>query len=418
VRQPAWRPQLKRGPLGCFNCGFLRPMSWRRLILDHQSDFLKWVDATDTRMRLLISVSGCLETYLTGRLQSQDDCIQFWNAIPLVRTACNFSETYELPFAAEAYAYVHTLDRYWRTWDALIELTIKGALPVGAEGVRILDVGTGPLPTPYAFQDFYQQLRLYGDNNRIAELASQNTHFGIVESSSSMRRLMHWLSEHCQRPGPYGADITDFAEVNPPATRKELEQSLRRREYYDASVDDYYYEYTTEEANFIANRHQRYRMVIFSNFFTVDHVIDQFEKAITALFADLSSGAVVMILGGTGGQYKKVYSRLIELAQNSGLRRLTELDGSLGAGTQAARAQEEIKKRQHAVYRHLLRIVSDRQLPEALVTSDYPYAEFANQIGLDLPPTIRWPDYWNPAPFPGKRVEFSLHVFRKGKWPR
>ncbi len=393
-------------------------MSWRRLILDHQSDFLKWIDATDTRMRSLIGVSGCIETYLTARLQSPEDCVQFWNAIPLVRTACNFNKTYELPFAVEAYAYVHTLDRYWRTWDALIELTVKGALPVGVEGVRILDVGTGPLPTPYAIQDFYEQLRLYGDKNGLSKLASQNTHFSIVERSSSMQRLMHTLSEHCHRPGPYGADTTDFSEVNPPATRKTLEQSLRRTEYHDASVDDYYYEYTTEEANLIANRYQRYRMVIFSNFFTVDHVIDQFEKAITVLFADLSSGAVVMILGGTGGQYERVYSRLIELAQNNGLRRLTELGVSLGAGSQVAKAQAEIKKHQHAVFRHLLRMVDDHQLPRTLTTSEYAYAEFANQIGLELPSTIRWPDYWNPTPFLGKRLEFSLHVFRKGKWPR
>lgn len=393
-------------------------MSWRQLILDHQSDFLEWIEATYVQVRSLVRVSGCLESYLTSRLQTSEDCIQFWNAIPLVRAACNFNETYELPFAAEAYAYVHTLDRYWRTWDALIELATKGALPVGVEGVRILDVGTGPLPTPYAIQDFYEQLRAYGDMNGIPEFAAQSTHFGIVERSDSMRRLMHWLSEHCRRPGPYEADITDFSEINPPAARKALEQSRGGKEYYDASVDDYYYEYSTEEADFIANRHQRYRMVIFSNFFTVSHVIDQFEKALTALFADLSSGAVVLILGATGSQYQKVYSRLTTLAQINGLRKLTELDVCLGQDTQVAKAQEEIKKCQHAVFQHLLHITGRQHLPETLKASEFPYTEFAKQIKLKIPATIRWPDYWNPAPFPGKRVEFSFHVFRKGKWPR
>jgi hypothetical protein len=159
-------------------------------------------------------------------------------------------------------------------------------------------------------------------------------------------------------------------------------------------------------------------MVIFSNFFTIDPVIDKFEKAIRALFADLSSGAVVMILGGTGGQYEKVYGRLIELAQNNGLQRLTELDVNLGTDPQVTKAQEEIKKCQHTVFQHLLRIIDNQRLPKVLATSEYPYAEFANQLGLEIPSSIRWPDYWNPIPFPDKRVAFSLHVFRKGKWPR
>ena len=381
-------------------------MSWRQLILDHQSTFLKWIEATDARMVSLNRVSNCLESYLTSRLQSPKDCIQFWNAIPLVRAACNFNETYELPFAVEAYAYVHILDRYWRTWDALIELTTNGVLPLGSEGVRILDVGAGPLPTTYAIWDFFEQLRKFGDMNSIPELVKQGTHFDIVERSDSMRQFMHRFSEHCQFSGPYGAEIIDFSDVNPRSERKALEQFLRKKEHYDASADDFYYEYSPEEASFSANRHRRYRMVVFSNFFTMGHIVDQFEQVLMSLFSDLSSGAVVLIIGATSNQYEEVYSRLTLLAQNNGLRKLTEIKASLGETSQISKAQVEIKRCQHTVFQHLRRVTNEPNLPKVLDSSVFHYLEFAKQLGLELGPNIRWPDYWNPKPFPNKRVEF------------
>ena len=48
-------------------------------------------------------------------------------------------------------------------------MKINWTLPLGNEGVNILDVGTGPAPTPYAIQDFDYQLRSYGIDNQINE---------------------------------------------------------------------------------------------------------------------------------------------------------------------------------------------------------------------------------------------------------
>jgi hypothetical protein len=93
------------------------------------------------------------------------------------------------------------------------------ALPLGKEGVRILDVGTGPAPTPYAISDFYELLRDYGMTVGSGELAQQTTHFTIIERSAEMCRFMHHFSEFTGRSGPFGSDQSDFSLVDPAAER-------------------------------------------------------------------------------------------------------------------------------------------------------------------------------------------------------
>lgn len=393
-------------------------MTWRPLVLQHGSSFIDWLNASNARLKALSNLANKLETFLIGGLQSPQDCVSFWNVIPLIRAACNFNETYELPLAVEAYAYVHLLDRYWRTWDALIELTKKGALPAGTEGVRVLDVGTGPAPTPYAIQDYYSLLREYGQEKEIFELTKQETHFSIVESSASMRRFMHLFSEHCLRPGPFGADITDFVKINPSLERKELQRHLRNEEYYDASDDEYYSEYSLEEANTIAQKHQRYRIVVFSNFFTVSQTLQKYEPTLNILLSDLNGGATVLVLGARGNQYEEIYRRLNELGEQNGLIKLIILREILGNSPQINEAQTEIKRCQHAIFQHLEQVVGVDNLPESVKLMNYQHRRFAERMRIELPSTIRWPDYRNPMPDPAKRVKFSLNVYRKGKWPR
>jgi ribosomal protein RSM22 (predicted rRNA methylase) len=52
--------------------------------------------------------------------------------------------------AVEAYAYVHLLERYRRTWSALKYMCKVAALLLGTRGIRVLDVGSGPGPSVYA----------------------------------------------------------------------------------------------------------------------------------------------------------------------------------------------------------------------------------------------------------------------------
>lgn len=122
--------------------------TWRRLLRERGEGCLDWLAAGEVRIRMLKRMANDLARFLISSLYDAEACQAFWSAIPSVRSACNDNQTYSQPYAAESYAYVHLLDRYWRTWDVLIELDRAAALPLGGEGVRVLDVDTGPAPTP------------------------------------------------------------------------------------------------------------------------------------------------------------------------------------------------------------------------------------------------------------------------------
>ena len=75
--------------------------------------------------------------------------------MPAVLSRCNEQSTYEMPKAPETYAWLHLLDRYVRTWLALELLVKKSCIAMGEDGVRALDIGTGPGPAGFAVHDFY-----------------------------------------------------------------------------------------------------------------------------------------------------------------------------------------------------------------------------------------------------------------------
>jgi len=362
--------------------------------VQHNRDFLTWLSEKKAREHLLKSLAHQLSRYLTGILSTPESCRHFWSAIPSVRSACNENKTYAKPFAVEAYAYVHLLDRYWRTWGALVEMTKAAVLPLGQRGVRILDVGTGPAPTPYAISDFYDLLREYGLAVECEELTQQTTHFSIIEKSPEMCRFMHRFGEFTERSGPSCSGRFDFSLVDPPAEREELLRRLLNEEYYDYETGDSYSEYLPEEANWIAQRHARFRLVIFSNFFTLEDSVQAFEQPLRSLLLDLRPGSGVIVIGARGSHYPKIYSDLISIAEDAGLVCLDSVPGVLGRNEYEVAARV-IKKAQHQVYVHLESIVGKDQL---------------SQDG--------YPDYWSPEPHPKKRVDFALRVFRKGNWPR
>lgn len=369
--------------------------TWRQLLVQYGSDFLAWLDVSATRLGLITSLASHLESFLCSILDTPEACEQFWSVIADVRASCNDALTFEKPYAAAAYAYVHLLDRYWRTWDVLIELVSAAALPLGKEGVRMLDVGTGPGPTPYAMSDFYQLLQTFGKDKGIEAFASQEIHVAVVERSREMTRFLHNFSEITHRPGPFGADQDDFATIDPAADRTALREYLLRQEYYDPSGDEYYTEYSPDEANYIAQRHARYRLVMFSNFLTLGDTVHQFEASLRALFLDLRYGSVVIVLGARGTQYEAIYKELETLAQDCGLKHLADISQEMGSQSYSE-AAPVIKRSQHNVFCHLERVAGVARI---LRHKSYP-------------------DYWNPLPSSKKRSKFGLRIFRKGGWPQ
>jgi hypothetical protein len=363
--------------------------SWRQISLYNRENFFKWLISTKRRVSCLEIIATDLGEYLKQILNNPESCEDFLNAIPSIFAECNNDETYEKPYAVEAYAYAHLLVRYWRTWEMLLEIMSVGTLPLGRKGVRVLDVGTGPAPTPYAIYDFYKSLSDYGKENKIEELINQTVEFHIVEKSKAMCHFMHLFSEVSRRPGPFGANKTDFKNVDPVTSRKKLRTNM-----IDEDPDSRFGGYLPDELNDIVQSHERYKFVIFSNFLTLSEKVEEFTPQLDRLFSDFRFGSIAVILGGTGRNYTEIYGKLNNLAENANMKILTEIPSEIG--TNLDKSSETIIKRSLInIYRHFEKI-----------------------LGIDnIENNNKSYDYLKSLEIKNIKSNFSLRVYRKGGWP-
>ena len=168
-----------------------------------------------------------------------------------------------MPGAACAYAWLHLLDRYVRTWFALEILVDKNCFPMGKNGVRALDVGTGPGPSAFAIHDFYASMIEFSrtrDNSRWR----QPLYVTCVESDDNTKHFRHLLAEimfeQAQRKSEgvlaMCHNLADFGRLEPTRERMETLQALRNAEetYFDEVSGQWTSDllYFPEEANYIA----------------------------------------------------------------------------------------------------------------------------------------------------------------------
>lgn len=153
---------------------------WTDLLQRQGSDYLEWVAAKGVLETKFQALAAALWTLLQDAIRTPEDARAVWKATPAVLDSCNKQATYAMPGAAAAYAWLHLLDRYARTWNALEWLVAAGCLPLAKHGVRTLDVGTGPGPSAFAVHDFYvamtefavQTATCSGDSPRLSPASS------------------------------------------------------------------------------------------------------------------------------------------------------------------------------------------------------------------------------------------------------
>jgi hypothetical protein len=143
-------------------------------------------------------------------------------------------ETFRKPFAVDAYAYVHFLERYRRTWVTLDKLTEFAVLPLASRGVRVLDVGTGPACSLYAIEDFYAAVREFAGLSDIPELEVEAPELSCVEKTDQMIWFFHEFSERLGRRGPFGCISDEFVTLD----LKERRSFHRRQNEYDRYWDE------------------------------------------------------------------------------------------------------------------------------------------------------------------------------------
>jgi hypothetical protein len=206
--------------------------------------------------------------------------------------------------------------------------------------------------------------------------------------------FFHHFSEFCERPGPFRAEFNDFRGLDLAESRAWHRRQNEYEEWWNPETEEFEEVYVgtspTIEALF------RYRFVIFSNFLTTNSQVSDLDRELGALFRELSAGAVVAVLGGTGGEYQQIYQDISQIAKREGLRQSNWHTDALGGQQYSEEAARIIKQAQNKVYLYLEGLVGFHALEKSK----------------------RFPDYWNSQPSPKARPKFALRVFRRGRWPR
>jgi SAM-dependent methyltransferase len=364
-------------------------VAWRQVLRRNARKFLEWLRVNEARNRALEKICADLEICIKSNLRDTESCRAFWAAIPQTRSGCNDLTTFSSREAVLAYAYQHLPRRYLRMWDSLTALTARACLPLGREGVRVLDIGTGPGTMAFAINDFYQGLRNFGEEQGIELLARQTTQFSTVESNEHMQRFLSYFREVAERFFPTSGLYADFTTFSPQTERKQYYDNLLREEDFNEIEGEFEPAFTEYEANLEAQGVARFRFVVISYFLTTPEALKQFETALVELVRDLRPGSVVMLLGAPG--HEPIHREVESIMHVGHFRRLPEVPEQLDT---TGELEAMLKRTQHRIYEHLESVV-----------------------GRDRLPRDGYPDFWNPEPHPKVQTAFRLTAFRKGRWP-
>ena len=306
-----------------------RTQGWTSLLRQEGPDFLKWVKDQRVLSTKFDVLAKALSSLLRDSIRTSEQASDVWMAVPAVLCRCNEKATYKKPGAACAYAWLHLLDRYVRTWVALELLVEKNCLPMGKNGVRALDVGTGPGPSAFAIHDFYASMIEFSrtrDNSKWR----QPSHVTCVEFDRNTNHLRHLLAEIMFEQAQRESEgvlamchaLADFGKLEPTRERQEYLQALRyaQDEYFDEVAGQWTSDsrYLPDEASYIAQSQHRYRLITFSNFLTTVKTVKCFEPNLVDVLRDAAPGTVLLVLGGKGGPYPKVYEYTDRLAKPAG----------------------------------------------------------------------------------------------------
>ena len=207
---------------------------WTGLQRREGGALLDWLQREQRLNKGFDALAIALRATLDDLIRTAADARAVWRAAPAVLRNCNDPETYSIPQAETAYAWLHMLDRYVRTWLALEHLVRTRLLPMGKFGVRALDVGTGPGPSAFATHDFLAAMEDYARTTASAHW-KQPPEITCVECAPAMNHIRHLVAERLAITGAprsvlaLTGGLRDFAGLYPTRERKQLENSLRNQ---------------------------------------------------------------------------------------------------------------------------------------------------------------------------------------------
>ena len=314
-----------------------RTRGWTGFLKDEGSGFLEWIESNGVLSKKFDSLAKALWSSIQWQVRTGQDAADVWEAVPAVVHCLDKPATYEKPGTARAYAWLYLLERYVRTWIALEKLVAAYCLPMARYGVRALDVGTGPGPSAFAVNDFYSAMTVFSELTANAKWR-QPARISCVENDRNTNHLRHLLTEIIYEQSlkeaksifAMAGSLGNFKKILPTRDRKKRLLALRHEEeeYYDAEAGWWTSDlvYQLDEANDIAQSLHRYRFFVFNNFLTPVNTVARYRQNLEDILHDAHPGSVVVVIGGKGEKYCRVYECVGQLAESAGFERKTLKD--------------------------------------------------------------------------------------------
>lgn len=230
-------------------------------------------------------------------MQTESQIISIGNQIENVLSNCN-NIKFDNFEAATAYACLHFLDRYHRFQLIFEKLNAHRIIPLQKNPIKILDIGTGPGPSMYAASDFFAEREYYPFKIDSPKKFSVD----YVERSPEFRKWLHFFTEYANANNsknipwmiPYhNGTFDDFEGIN----------FDTRHTYYQNDESTRPIEY---------KKHNRYNIMILSNFLTETSQVTHFQKEITYCMRHLKNGGIFIIAGArsTDHKYSEIYRKI------------------------------------------------------------------------------------------------------------
>ena len=304
---------------------------WAKVMAKEGPDFIVWLGENRVLRGKITIPARVISQLLLAEIDTEFAARKFWHGVPRALSH-ECPETMQEDWGIVcAYAWLHFLERYARTWSALQYLVEECRLPMGRNGVKTLDVGAGLGPVAFAIHDFYAAM---------LEFAVETDHpkwhqppdITCVERASgfSAMRSQLWEMAYSATRGDWPSGLSrwnnlrDFREIRPNQERADELTRLRGADitYWDEIRQEEASEllYTDQEANEQSQSMHRYRLFVFANFFTSRESVDEMAEKLGELLADANPGSVLLVMGGEGRQYPGIYEKLRTIAMAAGFR--------------------------------------------------------------------------------------------------
>lgn len=278
----------------------------------------------------------------------QDAAAEVSANLGAVLTHCN-----ELAFLqrSECAAYLlwHEVDRYHRVRAALDLLVEHGALPLSREErpFRLLEVGAGPAPAAYAVADYYAALRQWCTDNSEPFIPGSAMDARIMDRGPAWGGLIDELTHHVLLSAgdteqlcagvqyPRGVSFRDLRHFAPRVDHTNQRDAMvqRHRDVLRWGGDEEEWEAipygieTIRDLEGLAARTafpSAYDLIVLANFLTEPSMLADLEQELRELTRSLVPGGVLLLLGGTGGEYPRMWTAVADLARQARLQRVVD----------------------------------------------------------------------------------------------